>query len=232
MKLHDSARSPFALVVLAMVSSACATELRTIPMANPANEEPSSELRIKNPDERLREDCDKQGATDCLDAFFRLERVEPERVVFRYRLLSPTAEGAHLESKYVDRVVFTNPEGQSAIGKLSDEFVLERLPSIDYADDGYVETGRTVYRAQGDGSVVSQKETTIGQVTRKLERYSGSNYVVFEGKDLIGPNTQWVTLDFPGGLLGGGAKWTFKFGDAAPENAVMANEREPASPAK
>ena len=66
---------------------------------------------------------------------------------------------------------------------------------------------------------------------RTLQRYSGTNFVVFEGANLITAESRWVKFRFPSGLLvDGHPEWTFRFDGAPARNAAIATEREPTRP--
>ncbi|NOU32880.1 MAG: hypothetical protein HOO96_33665 [Polyangiaceae bacterium] len=219
----------FLFVVLAFASG-CAPSLKTIPMANPAaGQAPGPELRLMAKDDRLRDDCTKQVATDCLDEFWRLESVADGAVVFRYRVVSANEEGARTTPAYIGSITLVSEDGREVPGRLSERFQLEHLRAIHYEDSGYVKTGRKEIKPSGTGSLIVQDETTIGTVTRTTPRYSGLNYVVFEGPKLVGPSSKRVMLRFKGGLIWGSQEWTFRFDGGQPMNAVMAETREAAA---
>ncbi len=219
----------FTLVALACASG-CAPSLKSVPMANPAaGQAPGAELRLLAKDDRLRADCTKQSATDCMDVFWRLESVSEGEVVFRYRVVAAQEEGARATPDYIGRITLVSEDGREVPGRIAERFQLERLRAIHYEDDGYVKTGRKEIKPSGTGSLIVQDETTIGTVTRTTPRYSGLNYVVFEGPKLVGPSSKRVLLRFKGGLIWGSEEWTFRFDGGQPVNAVMAETREAAA---
>lgn len=229
MRTHTLALYTFLLTILAFASG-CAPSLKTIPMANPAaGQPPGAELRLMAKDDRLRADCTKQSATDCMDVFWRLESVSESQVVFRYRVVAANEEGARATPEYIGRISLVSEDGRQVAGRISERFELEQLRPIHYEDDGYVKTGRKEIKPSGTGSLIVQDETTIGTVTRTTPRFSGLNYVVFDGPKLVGPASKHVLLRFKGGLIWGSEEWTFRFDGGAPMNAVMAETREAAS---
>ncbi len=229
MRTSTIALYTFISTVLAFASG-CAPSLKTIPMANPAaGQAPGPELRLMAKDDRLRADCVKQSATDCMDVFWRLESVSDSEVVFRYRVVAAKEEDARATPAYIGRISLVSEDGRQVPSRISERFELERLRALRYEDDGYVKTGRKEIRPSGTGSLVVQDETTIGTVTRTTPRFSGLNYVVFAGNKLIGPGSKQVLLRFKGGLIWGSEEWTFRFDGGAPVNAVMAETREAAS---
>jgi hypothetical protein len=220
-------------LVLAVASGCAAPALKTIPMSNPADgRSPGAELRLPTRNKRLQADCDRQKATDCMDIFWRLESVADGEVIFRYRVVAPDEASARATSKEIENITLISEDGREAPARLSDRFELERLRAIDYETDGYLKTGRKEIRPRGDGSLVVEDETASGTVLRTTPRFSGLNYVVFTGPRLVDASSKRVMFRFKGGLLGGGAEWTFRFDGGEPVNAVMAPAAEAPTPAR
>lgn len=195
---------------------------RTIPAANPMQGQVGGELRLPGGDKKFQKDCAKVQDWYCLDAFFRIEAADETSVVVRYRVTATSLENSHAHEKFVKALTLVTADGRKVHGKISTRFESKELPDISYGDRGYVKTGRIEHIRQADGRVITQDETTIADVTRTMSRVIGSNYIVFEGANLLSADAPKVTLALPGGLLGGGEQWVFDFTGAPPSNAVLA----------
>jgi hypothetical protein len=210
------------VTVFAALWMGCAMKHRSIPATNPMQGKVGGELRLPGGDKQFQKDCAKVQDWYCLDAFFRIEAADETSVVVRYRITATDVENSHADEKFVRAMALVTADGRKIRGKLSTRFESKELPDISYSDRGYVNTGRIEHIPQADGRVITQNETTIAEVTRTLARVIGSNYIVFEGANLLSADAPKIILAFDGGLLGGGEQWTFDFTGAPPSNAVLA----------
>lgn len=195
---------------------------RAIPAANPMQGQIGGELRLPGGDKKFQKDCAKVQDWYCLDAFFRIEAADESSVVVRYRVTATSLESSHAREKFVAALALVTADGRKIRGKLSTRFESKELPDISYGDRGYVKTGRIEHVPQADGRVITQNETTIADVTRTISRVIGSNYIVFQGANLLSADAPKLILALDGGLLGGGEQWVFDFTGAPPSNALLA----------
>ena len=195
---------------------------RSIPAANPMQGQVGGEFRLPGGDKKFQKDCAKVQDWYCLDAFFRIEAADETSVVVRYRVTATSLESSHAHEKFVRALALVTADGRKIRGKLSTRFESKELPDISYGDRGYVNTGRIEHIPQADGRVITQNETTIADVTRTITRVIGSNYIVFQGANLLAADALKITLALDGGLLGGGEQWVFDFTGAPPSNAMLA----------
>ena len=194
----------------------------SIPATNPMQGQVGGEMRLPGGDKQFQKDCAKVQDWYCLDAFFRIEAADESSVVVRYRVTATSLESSHAHEKFVRALALVTADGRKIRGKLSTRFESKELPDISYGDRGYVKTGRIEHIPQADGRVISQNETTIADVTRTISRVIGSNYIVFQGANLLGSDAPKIILALDGGLLGGGEQWVFDFTGAPPSNALLA----------
>ena len=208
-------------IAAAVLLGGCAPTLRTIPVANPvAGPITTTELRIPHPDRRTQRICARNLASDCLDNFWRIEAATPGLVVIRYRRVAMSVEDARADADWVSRLSLVLPDGRRVGARLHERFDVEQLEPLHWTDRALARVGPETLQVDPDGTIRRERELRTIQTRESTARYSGANFIVFEGQGLIGREPPFVVLEFPGGLLGGGAQWTFSFRGAMPANAI------------
>jgi len=222
-----SGRALALVAALAALPACAGAQFHNLPIASTmVGNDSQPEIRVPNPNRQLRRLCDAAGATDCYDTFWRIEAVTATEVVLRYRRVGFDERMIHAPADFIARATLHTQDGRSVGGFIHTRFTSEALAPVTNQALPSPITSNDATEGPDDSSTIQQPPPEMVPLGQPYQRFSGYNYIVFPGVNLVQAQTLYIELHIAKGPGLAAQIYRWSFDRSAPVDVATSTSPE------